>query len=1305
MSGATRSGLDISRRNPQDDFEIIQRIGSGTYGDVYKARNMRSADLSAIKVIKLEQGDDFAVIQQEIIMMKECKHQNIVAYFGSYLRRDKLWICMEYCGGGSLQDIYHVTGPLLEPQIAYMCRETLQGLAYLHSRGKMHRDIKGANILLTDHGDVKLADFGVSAQITATIAKRKSFIGTPYWMAPEVAAVERKGGYNQQCDVWAVGITAIELAELQPPLFDLHPMRVLFLMSKSGYQPPKLKDKGRWSPVFHNFIKLALTKNPKKRPAAEKLLTHAFFQQPLNRALALELLERASNPEQHHTAQSASDQDDEDAERKNLSLVKVPPTPQGPPTLKTPSTAAPKCPSTLRAPTQGPQTLKSPLPTRAAPTPPGPPKTQEHHNLPAPPKIQEPPTLTGPPKTDGPLTLPGPQKIQGPPTLTGPSKIQPPPNLPGTPKKQGPITLPGPTILVVFSKAQRAPTLLVLPKTQGPPTVPGAPNIQGPPLLPGPLKTQEPPTLPGPSKIQRTPLLPGPPKTQGPSTLPGLPKVQGPPILPGPPNIQGPPILPGLPKTQEPPTLPGPPKIQGPPILPGAPKIQGPTLLPGAPKIQGPPTLPGTPKIQCPLTLPSPPKIQGPPTHPGPPKTQGAPALPGPSKLQGPPTLSGTPTSQDPPSIPGPVNPGGPFAFAGAPPVTVQSSGPPPTLQPALVVPRRIPSNNKHDRAERTRSEITFDQVTFDPPLRKETVPHHDLPHAGQEGADELYFTARPFLDMQEEYELGSGWSTYPKEPTSSKSLLKSVEEELQQSCTLKRAPPPPIPTKARGTGSSEESTPDEERCATIRSVAPGGTGSMRGTPPPPRPPPPRLSPRGGPPPRPLGPPRPPPTSVEGEEKSATVGAAPPRPSQLAPQGSPDTSTNGVLPNGERGASPAAVEVERDSQGASVPPTVPPRTLRGDKDKMDAQKQSINGLPPTPKVHMGACFSKVFNGCPLHINCASSWINPETRDQHLIFGADEGIYNLNLNELHEASMEQLYPRRCCWLYVVNNVLMSICGKTSQLYSHSLLGLFEQARRQHSLPVHIPTHRLPDRIIPRKFAVSTKFQDTKGCQKCCVVRNPSTGNKYLCGALQSGIILLQWYEPMQRFMLIKHFEFRLPVPLRVFELLVVPEHEFPLVCVSVSRGTDPGQAVRLDTINLNSASSWFTETSTGGAPLEHVHVTQLEKETLLVCTDRCVQIVNLQGRLKSSRRMATELLFNFRIDCIVCLQDSVLAFWKHGMQGRSFRTNEITQEIGDQTRVFRMLGSDSRVVVLESRPTDNPVAQSNLYILAGHENSF
>ncbi|XP_072123222.1 mitogen-activated protein kinase kinase kinase kinase 3-like [Mobula birostris] len=190
--------------------------------------------------------------------------------------------------------------------------------------------------------------------------------------------------------------------------------------------------------------------------------------------------------------------------------------------------------------------------------------------------------------------------------------------------------------------------------------------------------------------------------------------------------------------------------------------------------------------------------------------------------------------------------------------------------------------------------------------------------------------------------------------------------------------------------------------------------------------------------------------------------------------------------------------------------------------------------------------------------------------------------------------------------------------------------------------------------------------------------------------------------MQKFMLIKNVDFPLPNPLKVFELLVVPEQEYPLLCVAVSKGTELNQVVRFETVNPNSTSSWFTETDTPQANV--IHVTQLERDTIIVCMDRCLKIVNLRGRLKSSRKLSSELTFTFQIESIVCLQDSVLAFWKHGMQGRSFKSNEITQEICDNTRIFKLLGSD-RVVVLESRPTDNPTANSNLYILAGHENSY
>uniref|UniRef100_A0AAY4AE32 Mitogen-activated protein kinase kinase kinase kinase n=1 Tax=Denticeps clupeoides TaxID=299321 RepID=A0AAY4AE32_9TELE len=744
-----RPSGEIQRRNPQHDFELIQRVGSGTYGDVYKARNIQTGELAAVKIIKLEPGDDFSIIQQEIFMVKECTHHNIVAYFG-------------------------MTGPLSELQIAYVCRETLQVSKHMFighlETFIFYLSLTGANILLTDHGDVKLADFGVAAKITATIAKRKSFIGTPYWMAPEVAAVEKNGGYNQLCDIWAVGITAIELAELQPPMFDLHPMRALFLMSKSSFQPPKLKDKNKWSTTFHNFVKVSLTKNPKKRPNAEKLLSHTFVSQTgLTRNLAVELLDKVNNPDSHPHYCEGEDDD----------------------------------------------------------------------------------------------------------------------------------------------------------------------------------------------------------------------------------------------------------------------------------------------------------------------------------------------------------------------------------LEPSIAVRHTIRSTNKNTRAERTRSEINFDKVQFKPPLQKETEAHAEM--------------------VSVDNDFSSPWSPFADV------LCTFI---LLQFCT-------------------------------------------------------------------------------------------------------NHFVN---------------EYVLCHKGITQFVSLSPETSSGEY----------------PQTYRPTCFSKVFDGCPLKINCATSWIHPDTKDQYLIFGTEDGIYTLNLNELHEATMEQLFPRKCTWLYIINNNLMSLSGKTSfQLYSHNLIGLFEQLRKP-GLAAQFQTHRFPDKILPRRFALTTKIPDTKGCHKCCIVRNPYTGHKYLCGALQSGIVLLQWYEPMQKFMLIKHFDFPLPSPLKVFEMLVVPEQEYPMVCVAISQGSEPGQVVRFETINLNSCSSWFTEI--GGHQVDAIHVTQLERDTVLVCLDKHLKIVNLQGKLKSNKKLASELSFDFCIGSVVCLQDSVLAFWKHGMQGKSFKSNEVTQEISDPSRVFRLLGSD-RVVVLESRPTDNPTAYSNLYILAGHENSY
>ncbi|KAL0970418.1 hypothetical protein UPYG_G00241700 [Umbra pygmaea] len=876
--------IGVSFLDPLNDYELIHRIGRGTYGDVFKARNIKSSALAAIKIVKLDPGDDITSIQQEITMMKECKHKNIVAYFGSYHSNTKLWICMEYCGGGSLQDIYHVTGPLKEKQIAYVCRETLQGLYHLHETSKMHRDIKGANILITERGDVKLADFGVAAEISASVAKRKSFIGTPYWMAPEVAAVEKKGGYNHLCDIWAMGITAIELAELQPPMFDLHPMRALMLMSKSSFQPPKLKEKTKWSAVFQSFVKMSLIKNPRKRPSAETLLQHPFVTQLLTRNLIIELLDMANNPEVHAT------------------------------------------------------------------------HTMDENEL-----------------------------------------------------------------------------------------------------------------------------------------------------------------------------------------------------------------------------------------------------------------------------------------------------------ENGDAAPDKIRSAGKNLPTARTLSEEQFDQVKFGPPFRKVT---------------------EPYPDMQSSFE--DDWDL-SEEETGSPSLLECVEEALQlRSLTIRRAPSSDGGKGGNKCGLFSPSTASlpatgsfcptlEERDKTLRPSSTLGPDSIH-----------------------------PPNSTSALSRCTAT-------QDVSRQWCSDGSVSeGGAVDGEKKKTARWTSPSRDT---SLSPEW--STLRRNTEESRA---GCHGLPPTPQVHMGACFSKVFNGCPLKIHCAVTWILPKTRDQYLILGAEEGVYTLNLNELHEDTLEKLLPQRCTWLYVMNNVMMSVSGKSSQLFSHSLTTLFEQ--RVHKLQkqshLSLGTNRLTERISPRKYAVTVKIPDTKGCRRCSVARNPYTDSTFLCGAVPSGIVLLLWYDPLQKFMQLKHIDLRLPDPLPIFELLVIATDEFPQLCVGVRDCIAEGGTtltnpqLKFDIIELNGTPNSSLECMPADGGPRAVQATQLDRDTVLIALEKTVKIVNLKGI--PSKELDSELAFDFPIQTIICLQDSVLAFWKHGLKGRRLQTNEVTQDITDESKVFRVLGTN-RDIVLQSTPTDDPSAMSNLYILTGHESSY
>ncbi|CAH8459280.1 unnamed protein product [Schistosoma mattheei] len=997
----------VKPNDPKEEYKILAPIGSGTYGDVFKAVHRERRTLVAVKVMKIDLKDDIRSICQEIHTLRECRHPNIVQFYGSYLRNNKLWICMEYCGGQSMQDIYLYTRrPLEEDCIAFVSRETLQGLNFMHNRGRIHRDIKGANILLTDDGHVKVADFGVAAQLNTSIAKRTTLIGTPYWMAPEVASIESRGsGYDGKCDIWGVGITAIEYAELQPPMFDLDPRKALQILGSRNYKPPSLQDRHKWSPLFHSFIKCCLIKAERRRPDAATMLTHNFVTNPhLSTLLTQRLL----------------------CYRRQLeSSVK---------------------------------------------------NTYSHGD-------------TG---------------------ISSSNKKNPPSggNFIPPDNHEPPVSFPGMPISVrqeEYFKSLRVNDLPVSHGIDASVPVHFAPSQQL-------IIEREPERFPS-VQIQSSLSC---------SDLADLSYNSD--LLSE--------------------------------VMDAFEKRRSGVDFRASQSIDGFDVSRIDNKIQL------------------------------------------NNESQNDTSI---IQPNIPLAPRSR---SKRRAPPPPPLQPSSTALNVITTNNTTSTTTTNNNMCSsLDQI-----INLSTL---DI-GSNISKTDKLYINGISAPSHENHVEETSNDITLNYN-------IKIIREDSM---------------------SNNENDNDDNGNETGKynsSVSINHNGQLS-------------------------------SSINDSDKTLTP--APPR--------------------------PPPPKLNNNHTGVTSLPT----PLRNSKQNDDSSKHISRqhqlemgiGLPPTPKVHMGACFMQIFEGCPLKVNSTATWVNPETLSQIILFGTNDGIYYLDLVNLADGTLELLVPRRCLWLFVFKDTMMSISGQHPQLFSHNLISLMKSRTSQ-------------TRFLHKRFQPTVKVPDTRGCYIATVVRNQFKGMKYLCGAIDKSILVMEWYNPRNTFIEVKRVEVPcMPNPLLNFDLIINPNQTLPTVCLGVSSTPDPlVYKLHLVNLNENSNSSWYTNPCRFEDQLQVIKVVQLDTRSLLICFPTHATMVNMNGRVLVSRdgRIA-KFPFDTTVDSIVRLHDSVLAFHTHGLRGIDF-FGRVTQDIDDDKHVYRLLGSDRNIVV-ESRPSDNPMSNSNLLILVGHEDS-